>query len=133
MYLLLQDFIHLCVWSLVAARKDSSVPTGESEDEPGKELSLFWFVYVPALALLCVIYTSVLCLFQSQVNWRMHPAIALQEYVLIPGLGIGCSVKHATYSITAYVRECLFRELKRRISVSTAVQPLLLEPLQAFH
>ena len=132
MYLLLQDFIHLCVWSLVAARKDSSVPTGESVDEPGKELSLFWFVYVPALALLCVM-TSVLCLFQSQVNWRMHPAIALQEYVPIPGLGIGCSVKHATYGITAYVRECLFRELKRRISVSTAVQPLPSEPLQAFH
>ena len=27
------------------------MPTGE---QPGKELSLFWFVYVPALALLCV-------------------------------------------------------------------------------
>jgi len=66
MYLLLQDFIHLCVWSLVAVRKDSSL-TGESVDEPGKEHSLFWVVYVPALALLCVM-TSVLCLFQSQVN-----------------------------------------------------------------
>ena len=125
--------LDLCVWFLVVERQDSGMPTGESMEQPGKEVDLFWCLYTYMFHHwhCYVLMSYVLSLFQSRVNWRMRPVIALQEFVLIPELGIGCSVKHASDVTTAYVQECLFRGLKKRISdFPAAAEPL---PSHPFH